>query len=92
VLGYPTGDDVAVPGGFKTDFTGGSVYWSASTGAYVVRGGILDHWLANGGPSGPLGFPVTDHAALPDGSGSQVRFQFGTLTERADGQIETTTG
>ena len=92
VLGYPIGDDVAVPGGFKTDFTGGSVYWSASTGAYVVRGGILDHWLANGGPSGPLGFPVTDHAALPDGTGSQVGFQFGTLTERADGRIETTTG
>jgi uncharacterized protein with LGFP repeats len=91
-LGYPTGDDVAVPGGFRTDFAGGAVYWSPSTGAHAVRGGILAHWLTNGGPSGALGFPVTDHGALPDGSGLQVRFQFGTVIERTDGRIETTTG
>jgi hypothetical protein len=92
VLGYPIGDDVAVPGGFKTDFAGGSIYWSSATGARMVRGGILTHWLANGGPTGSLGFPVTDHAALPDGSGSQVRFQNGAVTEWSDGRIETTTG
>ena len=144
-LGYPVGDEVAVPGGFRTDFAGGSlywssatgarmvrgailrryvaaggpgvlgfpvadegrtadgtgalvrlqggaVYWSPSTGAHVVRGGILTHWLATGGPAGALGYPVTDHAALPDGGGWQVRFQNGTLTERPDGTIETTTG
>jgi hypothetical protein len=141
-LGYPVADDVAVPGGFKTDFAGGSIYWSAATGArvvraailrryvaaggprvlgfpvadegrtadgtgalvrlqggavywssrtgaHVVRGRILTHWLGTGGPTGPLGFPVTDHAALPDGSGWQVRFQNGTLTERRDGRIAT---
>jgi uncharacterized protein with LGFP repeats len=92
VLGYPTGDDAAVPGGFATDFAGGSVYWSPSTGAHAVRGGILTHWLADGGPAGSLGFPVSDHVALPDGGGWQVRFQNGTLTERPDGTIETTTG
>ncbi|MGY1764408.1 LGFP repeat-containing protein, partial [Geodermatophilus sp. SYSU D00779] len=144
-MGYPTGDDVAVPGGYKTVFQNGAIYWSAatgargvrgalqqkyesfggpsvlgfpiahdgatadgtgalvrlqggviywspSTGAHAVRGGILTHWLADGGPAGSLGFPVTDHVALPDGGGWQVRFQNGTLTERPDGTIETTTG
>jgi hypothetical protein len=142
-LGYPVGDDVAVPGGARTDFAGGSIYWSASTGAkvvrgallqryvaaggprvlgfpvaddggtaggrgalvrlqrgaiywssstgaHVVRGRILTHWLGTGGPTGRLGFPVTDHTALPDRTGWQVRFQRGTLTERPDGRIRTT--
>jgi hypothetical protein len=142
-LGYPTGDDAAVPGGFKTDFAGGSIYWSSATGArvvrgtilrryvaaggprvlgfpladegwtaggkgavvrlqagaiywssgtgaHVVRGRILSHWLNTGGPTGSLGFPVTDHAALPDGTGWQVHFRNGTLTERRDGRIVTT--
>src|SRR3712207_8000062 len=59
VLGYPTGDDVAVPGGFKTDFTGGSIYWSAATGPRMVRGAILQRYVAAGGPAS-LGFPVAD--------------------------------
>ncbi|SHN82722.1 LGFP repeat-containing protein, partial [Geodermatophilus obscurus] len=145
MLGYPIGDDVAVPGGWRTDFAGGSIYWSAATGARMVRGAILQryvaaggpavlgfpvaddggtadgtgalvrlqggviywspktgahdvrgailtHWLQQGGPTGALGFPLTDHAALPDGDGWQVRFQHGTLVERPDGTVDTTTG
>jgi uncharacterized protein with LGFP repeats len=92
VLGYPTSGDAAVPGGFTTGFAGGAIYWSSSTGAHAVRGGILDHWLANGGPTGSLGFPATDYAPLPDGSGWRVRFQNGVVTERTDGTIQTTAG
>ncbi|MGY1682860.1 hypothetical protein [Geodermatophilus sp. SYSU D01176] len=91
-LGYPTSDELSVPGGRVSHFAGGSVYWSPDTGAHAVRGGILAHWLATGGPTGPLGFPVTGHAALPGGGGWQVRFQHGVVTERTDGRIETTTG
>jgi uncharacterized protein with LGFP repeats len=93
-LGFPVADDggTADGTGALVRLQGGVVYWSAKTGAHDVRGAILERWLADGGPAGPLGFPVTDHAALPDGGGWQVRFQNGTLTERSDGAIETTAG
>lgn len=35
-LGYPTSDEYAVPGGRKSDFQGGSITWSASTGATTI--------------------------------------------------------
>src|SRR3712207_5701848 len=78
VLGYPIGDDVAVPGGFKTDFAGGSVYWSASTGPQVVRGAILQRYVAAGGPRA-LGFPIADDGATADGTGALVRLQGGVV-------------
>ncbi len=69
VLGYPTGDDVAVPGGFKTDFAGGSIYWSPATGARLVRGAILQRYVTAGGP-GVLGHPTADDDATYDRSGA----------------------
>jgi uncharacterized protein with LGFP repeats len=77
-LGYPTGDDVAVPGGFKTDFAGGSIYWSSATGARVVRGAILRRYVAAGGPK-VLGFPVADEGRTSDGTGALVRLQRGVV-------------
>jgi GH25 family lysozyme M1 (1,4-beta-N-acetylmuramidase) len=68
-LGKPTDSPHPVPGGEAQDFTGGSIYWSARTGAHVVQGAILAHYLALGGPGGFLGFPVTDETATPDGVG-----------------------
>jgi uncharacterized protein with LGFP repeats len=77
-LGYPIGDDAAVPGGFRTDFAGGSVYWSAATGARVVRGAILQRYVAAGGPAS-LGFPVADDGGTADGTGALVRLQGGVV-------------
>ncbi|HZH22697.1 MAG TPA: hypothetical protein VEZ18_21135 [Geodermatophilus sp.] len=77
-LGYPTGDDVAVPGGYKTDFAGGSIYWSSATGARVVRGAILRRYVAAGGPK-VLGFPVADEGRTSDGTGALVRLQRGVV-------------
>jgi uncharacterized protein with LGFP repeats len=74
VLGYPVGDDVAVPGGWKTDFAGGSIYWSPSTGARMVRGAILQRYVAAGGPAS-LGFPVADDGPTPDGKGAFIRLE-----------------
>jgi uncharacterized protein with LGFP repeats len=78
VLGYPIGDDVAVPGGFKTDFAGGSIYWSPSTGARMVRGAILQRYEAVGGPV-DVGFPVTDDGPTASSTGAFVRLQRGEI-------------
>jgi hypothetical protein len=61
-----------------------SIYWSPSTGAHVVTAEIREAWLAGGGPSGPLGYPVTDEA--PDGRGGRAAsFQHGRISWTAAG-------
>lgn len=59
-LGFPTSDTLSVAGGLANTFERGNVYWSAGTGAYAVRGRILAKYLSAGGPSSPLGFPISD--------------------------------
>ena len=81
VLGLPAGEAVATgPGGAGRvqTFQSGSVYWSAGTGAHVVRGGIRVTWAAAGGVTGRLGFPVSGETATA--TGAQQRFQGGTVT------------
>ncbi|HWC81151.1 MAG TPA: choice-of-anchor D domain-containing protein [Pseudonocardiaceae bacterium] len=56
-------------GGMAEDFRGGSIYWSAATGAHAVHGVILAHYQALGGPAGALGYPTTDETGTPDGVG-----------------------
>ncbi|HEX2074241.1 MAG TPA: hypothetical protein VHF92_10685 [Geodermatophilus sp.] len=60
-LGYPVGDERCglTRGGCVQDFTGGSIYWSPTTGARMVRGPILAHWSARGGVTG-IGYPTSD--------------------------------
>lgn len=58
-------------GGKKQDFVSGTIYWSAETGAQIVRGQILATYLDNGGPTGQPSWPVGDetiegHAAESD--------------------------
>ncbi|WP_347057899.1 zinc-dependent metalloprotease family protein [Blastococcus sp. HT6-30] len=88
-LGYPVADDggTADGTGALVRLQGGAIYWSRSTGAHVVRGAILDRWRSLGAQTGALGYPISDHAGLPDGSGYEVRFQGGTVVERNDGEI-----
>ena len=80
-LGFPTTSDAATTDGrgYFVRFQGGDVYWSAATGARIVRGSIRDSWLATGGATGPLGFPTTSDAATADGRGAFVRFQGGDV-------------
>jgi hypothetical protein len=56
----PPPDDVPfdVPGGRAQKFTDGSIFWSADTGAWDVRGPVRDRYLARGGPGGTLGYPT----------------------------------
>ena len=65
-LGLPLGDEEDVPGGRVSRFARGSVYWSPSTPARSVEGGILTHYLRTGGPA-RWGFPRTDEVGIPGG-------------------------
>ena len=76
VLGYPVGGDEAVPGGFRSRFQGGTLYWSPATGARMVRGALLERYVAAGGPAA-LGFPTADDG--PAGSGAKVPLTDGTI-------------
>ncbi|MDP9428522.1 MAG: hypothetical protein M3Q47_06435 [Actinomycetota bacterium] len=77
VLGYPTGDDAAISGGYQTTFQGGTVYWSAPTGARIVRGAVLNRYLASGGPR-VLGFP-TGNEVPAAGGGTRTDLQGGAI-------------
>jgi len=58
-----------VAGGRGQDYTGGSIYYSSSTGAWAVHGAILGTYRNLGGPGGVLGFPTSDETPTPDGVG-----------------------
>ena len=68
-LGYPTIDTACNRSGCGQHFTGGSVYWSATTGARIVSGGVRDRWLAAGAAGGTLGYPTIDTACNRSGCG-----------------------
>ncbi len=64
--------------GLGTPFAS-SIYWSQPTGAHIVTGDIRDRWLGQGGPTGPLGYPIGDEEPAP-GGGRSCRFTGGTIT------------
>jgi hypothetical protein len=61
-LGWPLTDETATPAGTGryNHFDGGSIYWSADTGARVVYGAIRDHWASLKWEQGALGLPTSD--------------------------------
>ena len=72
VLGYPVTDEGTTPNkiGRFSYFSGhGAIYWTASGGAWSIRGAILDKWASMGWETSVLGFPVTDEGTTPDGVG-----------------------
>lgn len=73
-VGTPTDAEHSIAGGQARDYTNGTIYYSAATGAHLVRGGILQHYLQLGGPAGVLGFPTTDEKATPDQFGRYNHF------------------
>lgn len=62
-LQQPVAPAEALDGGKKQNFVDGAIYWSPGTGAQIVRGQILVTYLEGGGPTGPLGWPVSDETA-----------------------------
>ncbi|NAZ81298.1 S8 family serine peptidase [Kineococcus sp. R8] len=77
-LGYPTTSDTAIPGGAFVHFQGGSVYWSPTTGAQVVRGPVRDTWAALGWERSWLGFPSSEEIGTR-GGGAVQRFTGGLV-------------
>ncbi len=49
--------------GWYRHYAGGSIYWSAPTGAREVHGHIRDKWAALGWENSFLGFPTSDETA-----------------------------
>ena len=84
-VGYPAGAERAVPGGFEQPFAGAQP-WSSGVftyrnggAAFGVWGVIGQHWRALGGQGGPLGYPLTDEQAFPDGRGHVSWFDGGAV-------------
>ena len=75
-LGDPIDNWYNIPGGQTQDFVGGSIYWSSATGTDEVQGAIYLKYTSAQGPTGGLGFPVTDQQAIAGGS---VSYFYGGL-------------
>jgi hypothetical protein len=80
-LGYPITDGIKSPDGTGrfNHFQGGSIYWTALTGAHEVHGAIRDKFNGLGGIGGFLGYPTTDETKPPDGIGRFNHFQGGSI-------------
>ncbi len=54
-----------------------SIHWTTRTGAHAVWGDILKKWAQLNWENGPMGYPVTDETATPDGIGRFNHFENG---------------
>ncbi|WP_347108153.1 GDSL-type esterase/lipase family protein [Paenarthrobacter sp. S56] len=77
-LGYPVGEENRQGNFVYQQFQGGTVYWSAATGAHsTTHGDIHNRYVALGGAAGSLGLPLTDK--LPRAGGLVQQFSNGWL-------------
>lgn len=80
-LGFPVTSPLEVPGGGSASrFQNGRISWSASTGAWELRGPILTAYEQRDAEAGVLGFPLSGDAPVDDGRGRYGRFQRGRLS------------
>jgi uncharacterized protein with LGFP repeats len=77
-LGCPTTSETGTPDGIGryNHFQGGSIYWTAKTGAFEVHGDIRAKWASVGWERG-YGYPTTDELVTPDGTGRFNHFTDG---------------
>jgi uncharacterized protein with LGFP repeats len=79
-LGYPTTDELGTTDGvgrYNNFASGGSIYWSPSSGAHEVHGAIKSKWVALGAEHSLLGYPATDELLTLDGAGRYNHFSGG---------------
>lgn len=69
----PTPDGV----GRYAVYENGHIYWTPDTGAHPIPARLFESYAALGFEKGALGYPVADHAVLPDGD--VQAFQYGVL-------------
>ncbi len=77
--GLPTSRRARVAGGQRQRFQRSTIYYRSGVGAHAIGGAVLKAYLAEGGPSGHLGFPTSDVRTLADGS-RRARFEHGVIT------------
>ena len=70
--------DTASGRGRVRDFQGGSIYFSAGTGAHEIHGDIRIKFGQRGGERS-LGLPLTDELGCPDGRGRFNHFEGGSI-------------
>ncbi|GAA1722141.1 hypothetical protein GCM10009702_24880 [Propioniferax innocua] len=76
-IGFPRTNEYEGPRGSRqSEFTGGRIYWSPSTGAHAVLGDIYKVFTNEGSASGPVGLPTSGEFAVGRGAVAQ-RFQHG---------------
>ena len=72
-------------------YEGASVYWSSTTGAHPLYGGIRQAWVDQGYEGGRLGFPTS--AEYDEAGGRAQDFQGGRITwTPSGGAVVTHTG
>ena len=86
----PQGGPEGGPEGTVYAFTGGTIFESPSHGPKLVRGDILRVYTSRGGPTGPLGWPISDETQTAGGprvagGGWIAEFENGTISWLNDG-------
>ncbi|MHA6667339.1 LGFP repeat-containing protein [Homoserinimonas sp. A447] len=92
VLGWPSGEQTCGAGYCTQSFTGGTTYLRGSVGRYLTPA-VHDSYSANGGPTGHLGFPLTDPIQFSSNGGGIVQaFEAGAIAGPSDGAAWPLTG
>jgi uncharacterized protein with LGFP repeats len=92
-LRYPTSEPTAVGDGRGTfaTFERGHIYASTTTGGFQVHGAVLTAYLDTyGGPTGTLGYPLSDLDPAGTSGGRFQRFEGGTLQFVNDSDVRFT--
>jgi hypothetical protein len=69
VLGRPVTPELSTPDGIGryNHFTGGSIYWTPTTGAWEIYGAIRERWSQLGWERSWLGYPIRGELDFPEG-------------------------
>jgi uncharacterized protein with LGFP repeats len=89
-LQYPTSEPTSVGDGRGTyaTFEQGNIYTSTTTGAFQVHGAVLDAYLDTyGGPTGTLGYPLSELQPKGTPGGRLQQFEGGTLRYTSGGTV-----
>jgi hypothetical protein len=89
-LQYPTSEPTPVGDGRGTyaTFEQGNIYTSTTTGAFQVHGAVLDAYLDTyGGPTGTLGYPLSELQPKGTPGGRLQQFEGGTLRYTSGGTV-----
>lgn len=76
--GFPSTDELGVPGGRSSRFDRARFYWTPTHGAHPVYGAILKRYVELGAENSPLGLPVSDVYSIQ--AGRRMDFQRGYMT------------